>query len=327
MEDAIEAIAIKSANDIAVAVAEAVAGSEDAFVRRMNAKASVLELRNTTFRNPSGLPDSGQRTTARDMVLLAQRTLEDFPSRRRYFGLPAAKIAGRMVQGHNRLLKRGECAGGKTGYIRRVGLQFARRGRKWTGSLSSALFLAATRLPPGIATWRTCCVTARTVWPEGPLLQIRRLLPPTTRHHGHSPVRTRHKQTRTCPPVMADLTPPPSAGQVLTPPPAATTAPSPRIANARGFRDRFHQRLTTARAVRVGAYRDTTQAQQALARATRALPVILGSAFPRTIPTATMGQLHRAQLIGLDEQGAKAACATLTRQGMQCLTVPPGQAS
>lgn len=121
VEDAIEAIAVKSANDIAVAVAEAVGGSEEAFVQKMNAKAMELGMYQTTFRNPSGLPNEQQRTTARDMATLAKKTLAAFPSRRHYFGLPVAQVAGRTIHGHNRLLKRNECTGGKTGYIQASG--------------------------------------------------------------------------------------------------------------------------------------------------------------------------------------------------------------
>lgn len=337
VEDAIEAVAMKSANDIAVAVAEAVAGSEEAFVRRMNAKASVLGLRNTTFRNPSGLPDSGQHTTARDMVLLAQRTLEDFPNRRRYFGLPAAKIAGRMVQGHNRLLTRGACTGGKTGYIRESGFNLLAWkevdghlviGAVFGGNtiasrdryMADMLRYGVNRLAGTASPADTAVATATTHPPTA--------TPPRPKPRpGTAQTDTDKDTDKDVSGVIADLDPPPAAGQVLTPPPAPASAPtleSLTLAASATASPTF----SDSWAIQVGAYRDTAQAQQALARATRALPVILGGAFPRTIPTATtMGQLHRAQLIGLDEQGAKAACATLTRQGMQCLAVPPGQAS
>ncbi len=121
VEDAIEAVAMKSANDIAVAVAEAVGGNEHSFVNQMNIMARHLGMTRTTFRNPSGLPDPQQLTTARDMVRLATRLIHDFPSQRKYFGLQSARIAGKMLTGHNRLLNRGQCTGGKTGYIRASG--------------------------------------------------------------------------------------------------------------------------------------------------------------------------------------------------------------
>lgn len=121
VEDAIEAVAMKSANDIAVAVAEAVGGNEHSFVNQMNIMARHLGMTRTIFRNPSGLPDPQQLTTARDMVRLATRLIHDFPAQRKYFGLQSARIAGKMLTGHNRLLNRGQCTGGKTGYIRASG--------------------------------------------------------------------------------------------------------------------------------------------------------------------------------------------------------------
>lgn len=345
VEDAIEAIAIKSANDIAVAVAEAIAGNEDAFARRMNAKASELGLRNTFFRNPSGLPDNAQHTTARDMVLLAQRILGDFPNRRRYFGLPAAKIAGRMVQGHNRLLKRGECTGGKTGYIRESGFNLLawkeEGGRLVIGAvfggntiasrdryMADMLRYGADRLAGGRRSATAAPVrppspaTADTAEEEGEEESAAGGpgMPPLP-HPRPAPREAGKDQDVAA--VIANLNPPPSAGHVLVPP-ARPTLETLTLSSAAMASPTFNDSW----AIQVGAYRDAAQAQQALARATRALPVILGGAFPRTISTTTtMGQLHRAQLIGLDEQGAKAACATLTREGMQCLAVPPGQAS
>lgn len=125
VEDAIEAVAMKSANDIAVAVAEAVGGSESQFVAMMNRKAQQLGMTGTQFRNPSGLPNSQQVTTARDMVTLARRLVLDFPHRKKYLGLRSANIAGRVIHGHNRLLNRGECTGGKTGYIQASGFNLA----------------------------------------------------------------------------------------------------------------------------------------------------------------------------------------------------------
>ena len=77
--DAIKALITKSANDVAVALAEHIAGSEENFARLMTRKARQLGMSATTFRNASGLPDDEQVTTARDMVTLALRLQDDFP--------------------------------------------------------------------------------------------------------------------------------------------------------------------------------------------------------------------------------------------------------
>jgi D-alanyl-D-alanine carboxypeptidase (penicillin-binding protein 5/6) len=85
-ETLLAAVAIASANDAATAVAEHVAGSEERFVERMNAEAERMGLAHTVFANPHGLPDARQRTTARDMAILAERLLRDFPESRELLG-------------------------------------------------------------------------------------------------------------------------------------------------------------------------------------------------------------------------------------------------
>jgi D-alanyl-D-alanine carboxypeptidase len=82
----LEGVAIASANDAATAVAEHLAGTEDEFVARMNAKARELDLADTRFGNPHGLPHPHQRTTARDMAKLLGRLVEDHPASRPLLG-------------------------------------------------------------------------------------------------------------------------------------------------------------------------------------------------------------------------------------------------
>lgn len=86
LDTLLAAVAIASANDAATAVAEHVAGSEEAFVDRMNAEAERMGLAHTVFANPHGLPDPRQRTTARDMAVLAEHLLRDFPESRELLG-------------------------------------------------------------------------------------------------------------------------------------------------------------------------------------------------------------------------------------------------
>jgi D-alanyl-D-alanine carboxypeptidase len=122
VEDAIRAIAVRSSNDVAITVAENVAGSEPAFVARMNRTARALGLGRTAFRNPSGLPDPGQVTTARDMATLGLAVQRRFPRQARYFALRSFSYAGRTYESTNELL--GEVRGMdgmKTGYTRASG--------------------------------------------------------------------------------------------------------------------------------------------------------------------------------------------------------------
>src|SRR5690349_16079577 len=89
VEEAILALVTKSANDAAAALGEYLGGgSEDRFAQMMTLRARSLGMRNTTFRNASGLPDIDQVSTARDMALLGQRLIRDFPERYSYFSTP-----------------------------------------------------------------------------------------------------------------------------------------------------------------------------------------------------------------------------------------------
>jgi D-alanyl-D-alanine carboxypeptidase len=122
VEDAIKAVVTKSANDVAVAIAENLAGSEDEFARVMTQKAHALGMAHTTYVNASGLPDDDQLTTARDLALLGRTIADRFPRYYRYFATPAFVYHGAAMRNHNHLL--GAVAGVdgiKTGYTRDSG--------------------------------------------------------------------------------------------------------------------------------------------------------------------------------------------------------------
>jgi D-alanyl-D-alanine carboxypeptidase len=126
VDSAIRALVIRSANDVAVAVAEYLGGTEPGFARQMTARARSLGLSQTSFANASGLPDSGQRTSARDMARLSLALRQRFPHHYHYFGERSFVYAGRTIRSHNELI--GEVAGVdglKTGYIRASGYNLA----------------------------------------------------------------------------------------------------------------------------------------------------------------------------------------------------------
>lgn len=126
VEDAIEALIVRSANDVAVVVAEHIAGSEWKFAQQMTARARALGMRRTTFRNASGLPNSKQVTTARDMATLAARVSQDFPQYFHYFKTTRFTWNGRAYRTHNKVMASFDGATGlKTGYTRRSGFNLA----------------------------------------------------------------------------------------------------------------------------------------------------------------------------------------------------------
>ncbi len=120
--DAIKSLVTKSANDVAVVVAERLGGSEERFAALMTVKARMLGLSRTSFYNASGLPDDRQTTTARDMAVLADAMMEDHPEYYSYFSTQRFTWKGRTYKNHNALLKDVEGVDGmKTGYIRASG--------------------------------------------------------------------------------------------------------------------------------------------------------------------------------------------------------------
>lgn len=122
VEDAIKALVTKSANDVAVMVAEAIGGSEPAFARMMTAKAHALGMAHTTYFNASGLPDDRQITTARDQAILGRALQDRFPKYYRYFSTRVFTYRGKSMRNHNHLLGRVNGVDGiKTGYIRASG--------------------------------------------------------------------------------------------------------------------------------------------------------------------------------------------------------------
>lgn len=135
VDTALKIILIKSANDVAVALGEAISGSEAAFIAAMNAEARRLGMTNTRFTNPHGLPDNGQVTTARDMAILAMALRRDFPESRDFYKYPGIRFGKKTLRSANRefLLRVPGANGMKTGYICNSGYNVAasvsRKGR------------------------------------------------------------------------------------------------------------------------------------------------------------------------------------------------------
>lgn len=122
LRTAVNALIVKSANDCAVVLAEALGKTESQFAQKMTAKAQKLGMKNTTFRNASGLPNAQQKTTARDMAKLATAIYNDFPQYYKLFSQKTYKYNGRTLYSHNHVLSKFKGADGmKTGYTRASG--------------------------------------------------------------------------------------------------------------------------------------------------------------------------------------------------------------
>ena len=139
--DAIRVLITKSANDIAVAVAEHIAGSEPKFAALMTRKAHQLGMASTTFRNAHGLPDSSQVTTARDMLTLAIHLSDDFPSHYRLFALRSFSYQGKTFANHNPMMATYQGMDGlKTGYTTPSGFNLVASVRRNGKHVVAAVF-------------------------------------------------------------------------------------------------------------------------------------------------------------------------------------------
>lgn len=117
IDNLIRAVAVRSANDAAIVLAERLAGSEEAFAQQMTAKARSLGMSRTVFKTANGLPHPEQLTTARDMAKLANAVLANHGRHYHYFGLQSFNYKGRTYTNTNKLLgQRSDVDGFKTGF-------------------------------------------------------------------------------------------------------------------------------------------------------------------------------------------------------------------
>jgi D-alanyl-D-alanine carboxypeptidase len=118
VDNAIKMLMVKSANDMAVLLAEGVSGSIEKFADEMNDAAHGLGMTQTSYVNPNGLPAEGQITSARDLAILARALIREFPEYDLYWHIPAIKFGKRVMHNYNPLIEHYPGADGmKTGFI------------------------------------------------------------------------------------------------------------------------------------------------------------------------------------------------------------------
>jgi D-alanyl-D-alanine carboxypeptidase len=118
VDNALKMMLVKSANDMAVVLAEGVGGSIDGFSALMNQNAQRLGMTQTSYVNPNGLPADGQITSARDLAILARAIIHDLPEYEYFVHIPSIRYGRRITQNFNKLIGRSPGADGfKTGFI------------------------------------------------------------------------------------------------------------------------------------------------------------------------------------------------------------------
>jgi len=317
VREVILALAVKSANDAATAIAEHMAGTERKFGNLMSDKARALGMTNTRFRNASGLPNRRQLTTARDFALLARAMRRNFPHYYRFFSIRSFTYKEHRFLNHNRLLDRYAGADGlKTGYIRASGFNLAATAAR-NGVRLIAVVMGA-RSP-----------RARDLHTMG-LLERGFARATDGRHiayHYDRNVRIARDQSRVNERIRVRRAPG-ARGRIrlsrLTPPRRPEPAPPPAPEQGSAETSLAAPPPSIGWTVQIGTFSQVSLAEFAAKRAREILPTLLGRSAlvvqPVTTPEKT---LYRALYVGLSRDSAEQACARLEAGGHNCLTHPP----
>ncbi|TLF52349.1 D-alanyl-D-alanine carboxypeptidase [Halomonas urmiana] len=353
VETAIDALVIKSANDVAVVVAEALGGSDAHFAKMMTDKARELGMQDTVFRNPNGLPDAGQVTTARDMAVLSRHLMRDFPQYYPRFSRTSFTWRGKTITGHNRLLKSYPGADGlKTGFIRASGFNVATsavRGDRRLLTVVMGGFTAASRdahtadlldrgfMRASLADGRGWLASAditggrlRPGEPQAPGQPVGhdvRLASLDSAPRTAAPARSEGAAPVTAAPSLA-AAPQPATRITRVERPVSVEAAAPAQGSAEDpIRELIADGGTApgslARGrwgVQVGAFSDAGHARSLAARAADRLANELTNARV-AVGSAESAGVYRARLVDMNEGQAQTACRRLVAQGMECMVV------
>ena len=290
VEDAILALVTKSANDVAVVIAEALGGTEAQFAQQMTAKAHALGMDETIYRNASGLPNPGQITTPRDQATLAHALIHNHSRYYHYFSAHEFAWQGQVIPSHNRFMLNYDGADGiKTGYINASGFNLVASAVRGGHRLIGAVFGGNTGQ-----------------WRDNRMAQLFDI--------GYASL------------GIGDADMAAADDEPVTPQPAPA---KPTIKQAKGKVAKAEQESqgddeNAAWAIQVGAFSLYKPAHHAAATAARSL----GGLIARASIDIDSGQtkkhsVYRARLIGFSATQAQAACKKLARAKRECHVIQP----
>lgn len=289
VEDAILALVTKSANDVAVVIAEALGGSEGQFAQQMTAKAHALGMTETIYRNASGLPNPGQVTTPRDQVALAHALIHNHARYYHYFSAHEFPWQGQIIPSHNRFMLNYDGADGiKTGYINASGFNLVASAVRGGHRLVGAVFGGNT------AQWRDN--------------RMAQLFDIGYAHLGLGDT------------DLAAADDEPAAPQPSPVRPVDKHAKGKVKAEQESEGDDD----ASAWAIQVGAFSLYKPAHHAAASAARALGGLIAKAsIDIDSGQANKHSVYRARLIGFSATQAQAACKKLARTKRECHVIQP----
>jgi len=360
VDDAMRATSVRSANDMAMALAEHIGGSQERFAAQMTLKARELGMTQTRYVNPNGLPDARQLTSARDLAILARAVMRDYPQYYRYFGQHDWVYNGREYRNTNGLLRGGNGYDGmKTGFTNASGYNLAasavRDGRRLITIVLGGRSTASRN--SHVAALMDTGFEVERARARGETIQVAQTFfeargfgigPDTSGPIEYASVgESEDSETgagSSAPPssgvAYAALAAAPPAPTRVTPAPSERPASVERPADVTAILNGGSSVATPPRprpparppareparepagrwSVQVGAFRDETIARDWLTEINRRFRSQFASA-ERTVQNAS--GWYRSRFTGMTEQGAQAACAALSERRVTCMVVRP----
>jgi D-alanyl-D-alanine carboxypeptidase len=355
VENCILASVTLSANDCAMVLAESIGGSEERFAQLMTSRAHALGMTATHFNNPNGLPDEGQLTTARDMATLAEAMIQRFPKYYPYFATRSFTYAGIAHANHNHLMSRYPGMDGiKTGYIRESGFNLTasavrnghrliavvfggasavQRDNYMAGLLDDGFrrlqgqpaLTASLSAPQGVKAVAMAAIEPAPVPPEGPtsiadLTDSQAASEAVAEEAGTvEPAVAAAEGQMTGEGDMDFAEPAPVAKPAATAPVRAGKPQKVVFTNAPQ-----KKAIPVSWGVQLGTFSSKTASEDLLKKAAAKLPANLQDEVKLVSAPlhARHKTIYKAELVGLDELGAKKACAVLAH----CLPIKPQRA-
>ena len=324
------AVAVRSANDAAVVLAETVGGTEWKFAEMMTRRARSFGMNRTTFKNATGFTADGHLSTARDMVVLGRRLLRDYPQYASTYSRLTIRWGGRALRATNsRFLQAFKGADGiKTGYTRAAGYTIVATAKRNGRRVITSYFGASSSSRRARRVAQLMSQGFERLEKPGTLIARPAEPPaqrPATKLTGE-PIPT--LVSASTPEVVAPLPRLENTSAAIEPG-NAISRPAPRtsgipLASPAGGPD-LYQGLAEGPAqgdwsIQVGAYAREAQAVRHLRNVSTAHSDITGRASP---VTPRRSRYYLAQFAGFDEDEARAACRSLRRRGVDCLPVLP----
>lgn len=320
VHDAIRALVTKSANDVAAVVAENLGGTVTNFARLMTDKARQIGMSKTTFKNASGLPNSKQLTTARDMATLGRRIQSDFPQYYKYFRTKYFSYKGKRYKNHNKLLFSYKGTDGiKTGYTRASGFNLTASVRRGQRHVIAVVMGGKS----GKARNAQMATLLNRNMRKAVARSTIRAIPLPTRNPETRLAAAQSFQVASIASAIAAQPAEAAPKPMITATASAPVTVPTRTAGSRPEPMRLATPPPDTHQVQVGAYASKNLASKRIEKVREAAGSVLRGRKALTIPfRKKSAQLYRARFAGFtDRASAKRACNALQKRRINCVVM------